>query len=370
MPSNVETYFDNALARFNPEFDKKELPELNIPKDPQISYSGLSNAHLTPIGKIGDLDDYGDVFFNGEKLSDKDGRLLDGSIREIGIEVLAFYKSKRFLQNSPFPGHWGIFYIRQGIEHIYELLRREHPKYAKLILAYQFLRRHEMFHFKFDVYALSLESAIGKPLYGPLKYIYRNHRSHQIEEALANRSSWIWAKKTTASTFFYDFMKLQPRCYSEFDNDRSQMGSRLAANLLDHNISLSARRDEQAYWVGQMPLNFTYATCPEYIVEPLSLSNYIDRALIFPTVRRINDSADVTEKIKRKYRNIRNQWEKTKSKLVAHPEAPGLNFKPWDDGLWSVRVNKNFRAHLRRNTKIRGFWDTIDIGPHAKMGHG
>jgi hypothetical protein len=64
---------------------------------------------------------------------------------------------------------------------------------------------------------------------------------------------------------------------------------------------------------------------------------------------------------------VSRQWNKTKVRLSANTQIPGLDFKKWGEGTWSVRVTREIRAHLRL---IGDVWNAEMIGHHKEMGHG
>jgi len=309
-------------------------------------------------------------------LSDDDRRLLDGGIREGGIDVYAFYKSRRHINANPFPGKWGIFYLEHGVERIRELIEQYNPGFGDPFwLAYEFLREHEYFHFKFDLYALSIESTIGRSLYDPLKRTFRNHLIYQVEEALANRAAWDWAKKPKVGIreLAFDIMKLQPGAYARFDERKQNLASELASNLLDLNISSSARRDDQSLFVGNVPKELLRRSlCPEYFVRPTVLGSWISFSWKLPKILDIKEAQSFANLLNSKHQNLRNLWQETKKKLLQDPSLPGLNFKRWpkEPGYWSVRINSNFRAHLRPLTGTSGVWEAAKFGTHNTMGHG
>lgn len=309
-------------------------------------------------------------------ISSEDRDLLDGGIREVGLDIYAFYKSRRYVTARPYTGKWGIFYLDHGVTRVKELIETTYPGYgSSLRLAHQFLREHERFHFKFDLYALAAEAKIGRALYDPLKRAFRHHRIHQVEEALANRDAWEWSKRGRIglSEFAFDFMKLQPSAYSRFDENQIELASELAANLLDLNLSRTARRDDQALWVKLIPDEFLRRSlCPEYFVRPTSLTAWINPAWKLPEVRGIREGKSFSDLLASKYASLRERWEDTKRKLIKNPSMPGLDFKRWDKktGQWSVRINDNFRAHLRPIPKSTGSWEADTIGPHKAMRHG
>lgn len=378
MANKIDKYFIDALAKFSPVFDADQLPIPDIePDEINDIYSG-ENDILMPTNQAWDDDHIIRKLSDGEvtwPISDDDRLLLDGGLRQVGVDIYAFYKSYRHKQSPPYQNKWGIFYFKHAIERVWELLDDYYPGFATRKIAYEFLRQHELFHFKFDLYALLIESAIASPRYEPLKYIFRKHVTCQVEEGLANRHAWEWSKRRNIglSDFAYKFMKLQPGAYARFDENDTLLKSELAANLHDFDISVNACRDDQALWIGEVPKKYLLRSlCPEYIVKPESLSKWINPSLILPTVSEINDSDKVKKVLGKKYSDQKKSWDRTKRKIIDSPSLMGLNFKPWDSksNIWSVRVTDNFRAHLRPLDPEKSVWESIEFGPHKAMGHG
>lgn len=311
------------------------------------------------------------------ELDDDAKHLIDGGVREIGMEALAFYKSFRHAALSPFPGYWGIFYLEPGIRRVRDLILTYDPNHPNpRRTAIEFLRRHERVHFKFDVYALGVESAMSKHLYEPLKAAFQPCKIFQVEEGLANHEAWRWARKydSAIQAFAEDFMSLQPGGYSRFREDRQSLASELAANLINLNLQAGARRDDQALWVANLPTAMSrwQSYCKEYGVDGALLSRWINPAWKLPSVILIQDGADVKKILAGRYASMRDKWESTKAKLLAEPGIPGLDFKRWDaaNGMWSVRVDDNFRAHLLPLGKAAGLWEAREFGTHKDLGHG
>jgi len=383
MPNILDRYFEQASSRFlsQPVLSDQDLPRPEYPEHDGFDPTEIDsdNDHLIPV------EDRWTVEVVTRRLADRempfpissdDRDLLDGGIREVGFDVYAFYKSRRYLAARPYPGKWGIFYLEHGVSRVKELIETSYPGYgSSLRLAYEFLREHERFHFKFDLYALSVEANIGRPLYDPLKRAFRHHRIYQVEEALANRDAWEWAKRGRVGLgeFSYDFMKLQPGAYARFDERKFGLAGELAANLIDLDLSSMACREDQALWVGNVPDELLRRSlCPEYFVRPSSLTAWINPAWKLPEVRSVTETKSFTISLATKYASLRERWDDTKRKLIANPALPGLDFKRWDKstGYWSVRINDNFRAHLRPIPKSSGTWEAEEFGPHKAMGHG
>jgi hypothetical protein len=383
MANTLDRFFDEATRRIpSPAtVPDEDLPHPDYPEHEDFDPAELASDddELIPVEDRWGIESAKRQFTGQEirfPISDEDRDLLDGGLREVGFDVFAFYKSRRHISARPYPGKWGIFYLEHGVTHVRELIEATYPGYGRsLRLAYEFLREHERFHLKFDLYALSVEATLGRSMYEPLKRAFRKHRIYQVEEALANRDTWEWAKqgRIGLAEFAYDFMKLQPGAYARFDERRFDLAGELAANLLELNLSRGAHREDQALWVGKVPTELLRRSlCPEYFVRPAALSAWINPALILPEVRAVIDSPRLSKQLATKDASMKDSWEKTKRKLVESRGLPGLNFKPWDKSarLWSVRVNDNFRAHLLQIDPSTGMWEAKEFGSHEAMGHG
>lgn len=88
-------------------------------------------------------------------------------------------------------------------------------------------------------------------------------------------------------------------------------------------------------------------------------------------MKNVEDGEGVTKDLEGRFAHLRKQWTETKTKLLENRLLRGLNFKPWPKdgpGRYSVRVDDNFRAHLRHMGD--GRWIAYVLGPHTKLGHG
>ncbi len=310
--------------------------------------------------------------------------LVEGAVRAAGFDVLAFYKSYRHRDKFPAPGKWGIFYLRSGISALARSIRRQFPACVNSgVLARQWLLAHEFFHYKFDLYSLMLEGATGRELWSPLNRVYRNHTTHLVEEALANRDVAAWAATVKSlrgfGKFIRDAMARQPDAYRRFSEPVVALQAELAANLLDLNVARSARRHDQARYVGKVPWLSTGlealrdgVCCPEYIIHDSGLTSLLKPAWAIRRVQEVVDSPKVVKALEGFGATMRKKWEQTKSKLIASPALPGLDFKFFrrDPDQWSVRIDDNFRAHLSEPKHNSGIWETVELGSHKAMGHG
>jgi hypothetical protein len=308
-------------------------------------------------------------------LSSKEQEAAEAGVRSRGFDVLAFYKSRRHINKRPYRGKWGIFYLRQGLQFVAGQIGKEHPGYGNpWVLSYEFLRAHEWFHYQADLQTLMFEATTKRHLHAPVRQLFRGQREQFVEEALANRQVWEWAKqgKIGLRDFAFDFMKLQPGAYSRFDENRLHLAGEWGANVVDLNVHTGALRPDLAHWVEASPDGLMRKSlCPEYVVTPQKVGNWWPAALVPPPVSNIIDDDAVTKYLgKSKDQSLTDKWRTTKDRLLTERFANGLNFKPWpkEAPAWSVKVDRAFRAHLR--PEGQGNWRAYKIGPHDAMGHG
>ena len=321
----------------------------------------------------GDFEERSSSAVNSPLSSDEQSR-VDRAIREIGFEAIAFYKSRRFIQQRPFIGKWGIFYIRAGIEHLATRMARDYAIGNSLDVAYELLRRHERYHFKADLYTMMLELVNRQQLYVPVRRAYRGRSAQFVEEALANRAVWTHAshKGGSINEFALDWMTIQPSAYGRFREYPKSLRAEWAANTLDGDYAPRAHRNDLEAWTVSVPDSYdTLAACPEWTIESGISSALFPPALRMPVVRAIEDSDAVLKVFQKKYQHLERLWANQKQKLHDNPALRGLDFYPWKvKPLWSMRVNDNFRAHLRERAGEPGYWVTEKFGTHKELGHG
>ncbi len=397
----VEDFYQSVSQHIPENPALANVPDIGVVRDietgpDEIGDTEISWAEIyrgsTPI-ELDPLDPGAAVSDRAEKvtLSDEEASEFDGRIRIEGFDCLAFYKSRRYRDRPPYPGRWGIFYLDRGIRHLSDMLRSSVPALASGIIppprspratlsfsntrewAYWFLREHERYHFRFDLYAMSVEAVARRAMYERLGHAFRRHPSHLVEEALANAAAYDWARRgenrrAGLAKFARDFMRLQPHAYARFEEPLIELKAELAANLLDLDLHHNARRRDQAGWVAIVPPRLK--ACPEYLVHTPARTGRIRPALQIPAVRKVVEGDQVTKHL-RKNATLNRKWETTKEKLCTNPAIPGLNFKPWDATIleWSVKVDEGCRAHLRQIDAPNAVWQAIAIGTHTQMEH-
>src|SRR5262249_13852886 len=151
--------------------------------------------------------------------------------RELGFEIFAFYIS--FHTTRP-GGKWGIFYRQQGIRRLALLITRDVGigSFAAEHLAFNLLRAHERFHFRFDLGALYDELVLKMPLYNVYSMrVYKKafFTTDCFEESLANRALVLsrhrgmrMPSRGVFNKFVRDFCTNSPPGYSDYDRDPTE----------------------------------------------------------------------------------------------------------------------------------------------------
>jgi hypothetical protein len=382
MSNVIEKLFDSVLATLpveptetaqKPNADRDlSLDVLDEPLDLEGDSVRTLNAHDFLEKNNDILHDEPTPWPLGPEVEDA----VEGGIRRSGFDVLAFYKSRRFLDLRPFSGYWGIFYLKHGLDYVQSQIAQAYPGFGSpRSLARQFLRLHERFHFQADLQTLMFEAVRGQHLYQPLRNAFFGRRDEFVEEALANRQVWLWScrKAIGIEEFAYDFMKLQPGAYARFDEPRLALAAEWAANVVDKAVFPGAGRHDLAQWVETFPQDYLRPSlCPEYVVYPSSINTWLPPSLVLPPVDNIVDGEEVVKRLASKFfANARKPWSNTKLKLKENRYLHGLNLKPWkEDGhdCYSVKVTDAIRAHLRHEGN--GCWKAYIIGSHKELGHG
>jgi hypothetical protein len=179
MANAVEKLFDSVLRKLEPG-QTLDWPTLGDPEGEEDLVDepcdGDDDGLLSPDDEERGLGNFermaGDRI--SRQLDDGEKEVIEGGIRRRGFDALAFYKSRRMLSARPFPGRWGIFYLKQGLIFVESQIALEYPGYDKpRKLALNFLREHERFHYRADLQTLLFEATLGRELYMPLRRALR-----------------------------------------------------------------------------------------------------------------------------------------------------------------------------------------------------
>lgn len=380
--NQITRLFGAILSELGANNKANDLPVPDLPVDPEDdeSFVGGPNDKVIPLDEQKQFKDTFEKFSEARvPIESRHHAEIEGAIRRRGFETCAFYKSIRHVHKPPYPDRWGIFYIGQAVEHVASRIRDQYPAYGDPYnLSLEFLRRHERFHFGADIQTLLFEAARKKHMYMPIRNALKNHRTHFVEEALANKAAWDWAKqkRTGLKEFAEDFMSVQPNAYARFQEPKLELASEWAATVVEQQQVGTSIDSDFKHWVCATPDHLmNKSLCPEWYVDVADISKWISPAFRLPIVTSVVDSED-TQRIfrKKRFAGYRKKWEETKKRLIEDASWPSLKFRLWTTGgdrnLWTVRVvgDHGYRAHLQNNGN--GVFETKEFGPHRAMGHG
>jgi hypothetical protein len=325
MANTIDRLFDSVLDNLN-DFPNLDWPD--TPHDPedidQIDESAESeNDGIYSIDEELNSNSALERIAGSRvviELDQDEVESIEGGIRSRGFETLAFYKSRRFISRRPFAGRWGIFYLKPGLIYIESQINHIYPGYSDpKKLAISFLREHERFHYRADVQTLLFEATLGKHLYLPLHRALRGRRSHFVEEALANRQVWDWARKGSVGLedFAKDFMLLQPNAYARFLEPRLDLASEWAGTVVNQSPPGSTFRTDLSHWVEATPLGLMRSSlCPEYVIYPDKLSQWISPALVLPPVTVVQDGEEVVKILQGRLAHLQSSGNKLKQSFL------------------------------------------------------
>ena len=121
------------------------------------------------------------------------------------------------------------------------------------------------------------------------------------------------------------------------------------------------------------PIRIDWTRCPIIVRHEFGLLPQLGIGVsYFKCVAEIQESQSFKRAIAKLDSGIQKAWRQTKVTLAQTTAGKGLDFKQWKpDGpdYYSVRVNDNFRAHLRYD-RGSSVWFAVRIGNHKDMGHG
>lgn len=257
----------------------------------------------------------------------------------------------------------------------------------KLQYAGHAILRHEAFHFAVECMAANWELATGAACYVPAKAQLRGTAGYiEQEEALANAymlRGFRWVSSITegarATQSLKSYIKMQPAGYNRGANyvtaDRFELGCKELAFDYHRKMDLqwfapSGTFDSAALYPNANRID--WRRCPIIVLDEGGLL-----AALGIVPRFIGNVADITESLSFAKQLARlgsiysGKWQATKEKLRHSTSARGLDFKPWrngGNGCFSVRVDREVRAHLRHDATTQT-WLAEEIGRHDAMGH-
>jgi hypothetical protein len=354
-----------AESGFNPAFDDEGFVPATSPKwDEAVSRVG---RHVTPSA---------------------DGR---SHLRPSGIDALAWYSSFHSSQDR-----WGVYVPLSSLPIIDSLYLSDLPmkRAERWRLAWDVLIAHEIIHFAVDyavawfelLYHAPIRRAVSDRMTSePGWDVFPIRSSYlEIEETLANGNvlrEVVARVGPEIGDALRRFIRQQPLGYRDGEQAETDKGFAAAAsetlrsylsvwssgwNIDPGNPALDLLR--------LLPIEEDVRTaCPVWIINDLvSVGLPEDAVRQITSVKPIEETKSFTKRLDRLHKNHKSAWWRLKDRL-AKGIPNGSDFKKWEpEGVWSVRVNDDIRAHLREPSPEDAgtAWLAFDIGGHKKMGHG
>lgn len=264
------------------------------------------------------------------------------------------------------------------------------PLERKLELAFHAILRHELFHFEAECMISTWELATGVEVYWSSRK-YRNAAGYiELEEGLANAYMLRGFKYPTR------LLKDAPGAYQALKTvcEQQPAGYRDGPRYLNpkygnyylrecSQLSDDYHQASAAPWY--VPDEFDtlklyndvtqidWTRCPIIVQDQYGLQAALGIDIsYFQLVVGIVETEEFRRALYKLDGTLQTRWERVKTTLATTTAGTGTDFKRWrkgGDDCYSVRVGKNFRAHLLYN-RATSTWIAQKIGSHKAMGHG
>jgi hypothetical protein len=316
------------------------------------------------------------------KLGDAPGHLE--RLQQItGIDALGWYVTfhqRRFQHGVHIPVE-GVVVLALGA-----LSGLKVPLERRLELAFRAILRHELYHFSVDCMAAIWELAIGAEVYWRARHKHRNADGYiELEEALANaymlrgfRHPPRALAGSGASAALKNYCRGQPAGYRDGpyyapSRHRYVGGCReLSTQFHDASASGEKRAVPQAFDALLLyadPIRIDWRRCPIIVGDRYGLLKSLGiQASFFSAITRLVETPAFLREFAKLDPRLQKLWKDRKRGLAQSLKLGSLGFKRWDGDIYSVRIDGNYRAHLRHHEA--GNWSAISIGSHKAMGHG
>ena len=304
-----------------------------------------------------------------------------------GIDALGWYMTfhQRAVQH-------GIYLPIEGIAQLAVTALRHLalPLERRLEIAFHAILRHELFHFAADCMAANWELATRAVVYWWAAEEFRANPGYKdLEEALANaymlrglrHPSGVLRNSRGSYELLKAFCVLQPPRYRDGPRyakslqDYAEGCRALSANFAEatpDNIALSVHALDTLMFYPN-PFQIDWRRCPILVHDRLGILNTLAIGVdLFEAIGEIAEFAAFSKSIARLGPSMTELWERRKADLARSVSLSSLGFQRWKPGgadCYSVRVDGNYRAHLRRDS-ANGSWIAEAIGDHKSMGHG
>jgi hypothetical protein len=260
------------------------------------------------------------------------------------------------------------------------------PLERKLEVAFHAILGHELFHFETDCMAANWELSNGRAVYWP----GREEPWHrELEEGLANAyllRGFRYPEGALRGTVgcyraLSDFFARQPPGYRDGPRyAKSRAGYVSGCRDLSYVLQVGGSNHQEVdpdaldtLLFYPDPFRIDWRRCPILIHDKLGLLQTLGVDVsFFEAIACITESQPFLKALAKLGATYAAKWQRRKADLARSINLNGLGFQRWKPGgsdCYSVRLDGNFRVHLRRNA-TKDAWIAEQIGDHKSMGHG
>lgn len=312
-----------------------------------------------------------------------------------GIDALAWHQGFHTWDDSS----WGIYFDVAKITPFVQMLRQslQHAGCGPSALAathvmLQLLFGHELFHARVEALGAVHELETRRPClrrYRERVYRPRFATRDCLEEGLANFAAFQYAAaaiesvctmtggsvsvRDAMSHFVEEFLDLSPPGYNRWRIGHGASAAELLAAQLRTGQLHPGLVPPLGGGFSSLPFEFRDDDVPLYFVGTSALFDALPSPPPYAAAFVDDDEKRFQKSLARVPAHVQVEWDEVKRGLLLGQLTPGRDFKLWErraqGSVYSVRLDRNFRAHLESVERERG-WRALDVGSHKAMGHG
>ncbi len=378
----IRAEISNIPGVFRSGGDPFQKPDIRGYQKSRITVSG-ENTNGSPTI---DLDMANRELVNDPVPEERRNEIFDSISSRVstdGIEALAWYSSFHFDSSD-----WGIFIPVSSLYYLEERVFRSasRSQERRLQMAFELILEHELFHFATDYACAQWEIIVRSPLWSFLTHqrLQKDGRYLVQEEKMANAYMLRRFKQHGTAAGYRcasSFSRSQPLGYREAEeaisDDAFEHG---LTELLKYYLGVLTIRKGVRFLSGALDLSQSFplgdhldvSACPIHLIADHNQLGMPPLAVrLIQSIPRIEETKAFKKSLKTMQPDIQKQWVKKKQQLAEHI-PPHPKFEKFGKGpppVFSIRLPRGHRAHLSPVDK-EGYWQAIEIGSHAKMGHG
>jgi len=261
------------------------------------------------------------------------------------------------------------------------------PLERRLEIAFHAILRHELYHFEADCMAANWELALGRRVYWWAKDEFSDLPGYKdLEEALANAYMLRGLRHPGGalrnSRGSYDalkaFCELQPRGYRDgpvYAKSRTKYVEGCRALSANFETTSAGEWEVPADVLDTLifypnPFQIDWRRCPILVFDRFGILNTLGIGVdFFETITGVVESPSFLRDLRKHGRQLEDKWDRRKERLSRSVGHEVERWRPGGPNCYSVRIDDNFRAHLRRDP-ANGSWIAESVGDHKSMGHG